>query len=147
MPHENQRRGELEHPEKVLGVTFMPNDQTPEVLQPGKQPLDFPPSSVSLQPTSILSRTPSVPTMWSNDLDAVEPQFCVEAVEVVGVVTDQVLRGVGNTVSVPRPNLTSIFPQTNAAFLCIFTAEPDPPPALSKGEPASICGEHSCIWE
>jgi hypothetical protein len=86
----------LEHPEKVFGVTFISNDQSPEVLQPGKQPLDFPPSSVSLQPTSILSRIPSVPAMWSNEFNAVEPQFCVEAVGVVGVVTDQVLRGVGN---------------------------------------------------
>jgi hypothetical protein len=42
----------LEHSEKVLGETFVSNDQTPEVLQPGKQPFDLPPSSVSLQPTS-----------------------------------------------------------------------------------------------
>jgi hypothetical protein len=86
----------LEHPEKVFGVTFISNDQSPEVLQPGKQPLDFPPSSVSLQPTSILRRIPSVPAMWSNEFNSEEPQFCVEAVGVVGVVTDQVLRGVGN---------------------------------------------------
>jgi hypothetical protein len=86
----------MEHPKKVLVVTFISNDQTPEVLQPGKQPLDFPPSSVSLQPTSILSRIPSVPAMWSNKFNSVEPQFCVEAVGVVGVLTDQVLRGVRN---------------------------------------------------
>jgi len=41
----------LKHPEKVLGVTLISNDQTPEVLQPGKQPLDLPHSSMSLQPT------------------------------------------------------------------------------------------------
>jgi len=75
-----------------FGVTFISNDQTPEVLQAGKQPLDFPPSSVSLQPTSILSRISSVPAMRSNEFNSVEPQFCVEAVGVVGVVTDQVLR-------------------------------------------------------
>jgi hypothetical protein len=34
----------MEHAEKVLGVTFISNDQTPEVLQPGKQPFDFPPA-------------------------------------------------------------------------------------------------------
>jgi len=96
MPQQNQRRGELKHPEKVLGVTFIPNDETPEVLQPGKQPLDLPPSSISLQPTSILSRIPSVSTMWSDNLDAVGLQFCIEVVGVVGVVTDQVLRRVRN---------------------------------------------------
>jgi hypothetical protein len=95
MPQQNQGRGELEHPQKVFGVTFISNDQTPEVLQPGAQPLDFPPSSVSLQPTSI-RRIPSVPAMWTNEFNSVEPQFCVEAVGVVGVVPDQVLRGVGN---------------------------------------------------
>ena len=31
----------MEHPEEVFGVTLISNDQTPEVLQPGKQPLDF----------------------------------------------------------------------------------------------------------
>ena len=73
-------------------MTFISNDQTSEVLQPAKQPLDLPPSSISLQPTSILSRIPSGSTMWGNDFNAVESQFCIEAVRVVGVVTDQVLR-------------------------------------------------------
>jgi hypothetical protein len=31
MPQQNQRRSELEHPEKVFGVTFISNDQTPEI--------------------------------------------------------------------------------------------------------------------
>jgi hypothetical protein len=96
MPQQNQRRCELQHPEKVLGVTFISNDQTPEVLQPGKQLFDFPPAPVSFQPTSILSRVPSVSSMWGNDLNAVESQFCVETVGVVGIVTDQVLRDVWN---------------------------------------------------
>jgi hypothetical protein len=64
-------------PRKFSGVTFISNEQTPEVLQPGKQALDFPPSSVSLQPTSILSPIPSVPAMWSNKFNSVKPQFCV----------------------------------------------------------------------
>jgi hypothetical protein len=76
--------------------TFISNDQPPEILQPGEQPLDFPPSSISLQPTSILGRIPSVPTMRSNDFNAVEPEFCVEAVGVVGVITNQALPGIGN---------------------------------------------------
>jgi hypothetical protein len=63
MPQQDQRRGELKHTEKVLGVTFLSNDQTPEVLEPIKQPLDLTPSSISLQPTSILSRIPSGSTM------------------------------------------------------------------------------------
>jgi len=73
----------LKHSEKVLGVTFISNDQTPEVLQLGEQPLDFPPSPVSFQPTSVLSQIPSVSTMWGNDFNAVESQFGLEAVEVL----------------------------------------------------------------
>ena len=96
MPQQDQRRGELKHTNKVLRVTFISNDQTPEVLQPGKQPLDLPPSSISLRPTSILSRIPSGSTMWSDNFNAVEPQFCIQVVGVLSVVTDQVLRGVGN---------------------------------------------------
>src|ERR1700747_226145 len=79
-----------------FGVTFISNDLTPEVLQPGKQPLDFPPSSISLQPTSILSLIPLVPQWWTNGFNAVEPEFCVEAVGVVGVITNQVLRASSN---------------------------------------------------
>ena len=88
MPQKNQRRRELEHTEKVLRVTFISNDQTPEVLQPRKQPFDFPPSLVSLHPASILSRVRSISTMWSNEFNAVGSQFRVEAVGVIGIVTD-----------------------------------------------------------
>jgi hypothetical protein len=52
MSQHNQRRGELKHPEKVLGAAFVSDDQTPEVLQPGELPLDFPSSPVTFQPTS-----------------------------------------------------------------------------------------------
>jgi hypothetical protein len=56
MPQQNQRQGEMKRPEKVLGGTFLSDDQTPEVLQPGEQSLDFPSSPVSFQPTSILGQ-------------------------------------------------------------------------------------------
>jgi len=34
--------------------------------------------------------------MWSNDFNAVEPEFCLEAAGVVGAITNQVLLGIGN---------------------------------------------------
>src|SRR5712691_4214868 len=61
----------MEHPEKVLGVTFISHDQTSEVLQPGKKPLDFPAPLVSLQATFILGRVLSIPTMWGDELQPV----------------------------------------------------------------------------
>ena len=78
----------MEHPKKVLGVTFISHDQTSEVLQPGKKPLDLPAPMVSLQPTSILGRVLSIPTMWSDEFDAVESQLSVKAVRVVSVIGD-----------------------------------------------------------
>ena len=78
----------MEHPKKVLGVTFISHDQTSKVLQPSKKPLDFPPPLVSLQPTSILGRVLSTPTMWSDEFNAIEFQFSVEAVRVVSVIGD-----------------------------------------------------------
>ncbi len=78
----------MEHPKKVFGVTFISHDQTSEVLQPGKKPLDFPAPLVSLQPTSILARVLSIPTMWGDEFHAVEFQLSVEAVRVVSVIGD-----------------------------------------------------------
>jgi hypothetical protein len=78
----------MEHPKKLLGVTFISHDQASKVLQPSKKPLDFPTPLVSLQPTSILGRVLSIPTMWSDEFNAVEFQFSVEAVRVVSVLGD-----------------------------------------------------------
>jgi hypothetical protein len=78
----------MEHPKKVLSVTFISHDQTSEVLQPSKKPLDFPAPLVSLQPTSILARVLSIPTMWGDEFNAVASQLCVEAVRVVSVISD-----------------------------------------------------------
>jgi hypothetical protein len=42
------------HPEKAFDMPFISDDQATKVLQPRKQPLDFP--TVSFQPMSILSQ-------------------------------------------------------------------------------------------
>ena len=75
-----------------LTLTFLSDDQTPKILQPGKEPLDFPTSPVSLQPTSVLGRISSVTTMWGDDFDAVEPPLLVEMVRIICVIADQILR-------------------------------------------------------
>jgi hypothetical protein len=59
-----------------------------ESSAPSKKPLDFPAPLVSLQPTSILGRVLSIPTMRSDEFNAVESQFSVEAVRVVSVIGD-----------------------------------------------------------
>jgi hypothetical protein len=61
----------VKHPEKVFDMPFISDDKATKVLQPRKQPLDFPTPSVSFQPTSILSRILSGATGWGDDLNAV----------------------------------------------------------------------------
>jgi hypothetical protein len=39
----------MDHPEKILGIPFVSNDQPVEVLQPGKQPFNFPPTAIPSQ--------------------------------------------------------------------------------------------------
>ncbi|HWO35989.1 MAG TPA: hypothetical protein VNO32_44935 [Candidatus Acidoferrum sp.] len=62
----------MDEPKKV-GVTFISHDQTSEVLQPVKKPLDLF-SAVGIASTSILRRVLSTPTMWSDEFNAVESQ-------------------------------------------------------------------------
>jgi len=53
-------------------MAFMSNDQTPEVLQPGKQrsiSTFVGIASANLNPES----NPSLPAMWSNEFNSVEP--------------------------------------------------------------------------
>jgi len=69
----------MEHPKKVLGVTFISHDHTAKVLQPCKKSLDFPASPIPLELTSILGRILAVATMWGDQLNAVEARFRVEA--------------------------------------------------------------------
>jgi len=42
IPQQNYAAAEIEHPEKVLSVSFVTDYQPTKVLQPGKQSLDLP---------------------------------------------------------------------------------------------------------
>jgi len=86
----------MEHPEKILGISFVSNDQPAEVLQPGKQPFNFPPTTIPSQASQILSFVFPVTAVRRDQFDAKRVEFCVELVGVVGIVTDQVLRSFWN---------------------------------------------------
>jgi hypothetical protein len=68
------------------GVHFARPDV--ESSEAGKKPIDFPAPSVTLQPTSILGRFLSIPTMWGDEFNAVASQLSVEASRVVSVIGD-----------------------------------------------------------
>ena len=63
----------MKHPEKVFDMPFISDNQATKVLQPVKEPLDFPTPSVFFQPTSILSRILSGSTMWGDDFNERHP--------------------------------------------------------------------------
>jgi hypothetical protein len=46
MPQQNYAAAEIEHPKKVLSVSFVAHDQPAEVLQPSKQPFNLPASAI-----------------------------------------------------------------------------------------------------
>jgi hypothetical protein len=50
----------MEHPEKVLSVSFVPNNEPAEVLQPGKQSLNLPTPTIPSQASHILGSVFSI---------------------------------------------------------------------------------------
>jgi len=86
----------MEDPEKILGISFVSNDQPTVVLQPGKQPFNFPPTAIPSQASQILSFVFPVTAVWRDQFDAKRVEFCLELVGVVGIVTDEVLRSFWN---------------------------------------------------
>jgi len=71
-------------------VIFPAGDQATEPVQPGKQALDPPASSVAAQRTAILCGPTAWLPVWRNQLDAVAlKQVAVEPITVIGLVADQ----------------------------------------------------------
>ena len=86
----------MEHPEKILGISFVSNGQPAEVLQPGKQPFNFSPTAIPSQASQGLEFIFPVTAVRRDQFDAKRVEFCFELVGVVGIVTDQVLRSFWN---------------------------------------------------
>src|SRR6266850_3189388 len=89
MPEQYVEAGKVDEAEEILDVIFPSRDKAGEVVQPCKEPLDFPAPAVAAQFAAILTAAPVAP-VGRDHLDAVflmEP--AVERVRVVGLVTDQ----------------------------------------------------------
>jgi hypothetical protein len=67
----------------------MSHDQSPKVLEPRKESLDFPTPSVATQRTTVLRSVRSRLPRWRNQLHASPSQFCIQAVQFVCVVADE----------------------------------------------------------
>jgi hypothetical protein len=99
----------MEHAQKILCVSLVPNNQPAEVLKPRKKSFNLPTAAIALQAPSILCFIYSLASIWGNQFNAVPSEFFVELVGVVSVVADQVLRGFWDTISsnVGTANFTS----------------------------------------
>src|SRR5689334_12130330 len=76
--------------EKVLQVILIPRDQTPEVLQPGKQAFNLPTPAIATQAAAILSaRLGAVGFVRRDQLNALVSQAVVQRVAVIGLIPNQ----------------------------------------------------------
>jgi hypothetical protein len=54
MPQEDNEASELEHAEEIGFVIFPAGDQSAEIVEPGKEALDFPAPTVATQFAAVL---------------------------------------------------------------------------------------------
>ena len=54
MPQEDHGASKLNHPEEILWVVFPANDDATIIMEPSKQALDFPATSVASQDATVL---------------------------------------------------------------------------------------------
>jgi hypothetical protein len=86
MSQQNDAAGKIEHPEKVLSVSFVADNQPAEVLQPGKESLDLPTSAVPPQSPQILGSVFTVAAVRRDQFNPVVPEPLVQFVGVVSVI-------------------------------------------------------------
>ena len=75
-------------------MIIIANDQTPEVIKPGEESLNFPTALETAQRTSVLSASiwPAALPAWSNHFGSeVLPHFLIERVTVIGLVAHEPL--------------------------------------------------------
>src|SRR5262245_3320715 len=90
MPQEDHRRGEVNHPEEVVGVPFPARDDATEVVKPSKEPLDFPAPTPAAQRPALLRPRATIRQVWSDQFDVVlGGKMLIQSVAVVRRVADQ----------------------------------------------------------
>jgi len=94
-PQQDADASEVDEAQEVLGVSLVAGDQTPVVLEPGEQAFDLPSAPVSTQESAILGLPFAGGQVRGDEFDpALLAQALVQAVAVVGLVSDQTVGGV-----------------------------------------------------
>jgi hypothetical protein len=96
---QNNRAGQVEQAEETARVVLVPHGDAPVVLQPGKQPFDFPPPYVTPQWPPVLGGcflSISHQAERRDDFDiSLRLHALIELVAIVGLVADEALRLLG----------------------------------------------------
>src|SRR3954469_12337596 len=95
MPEQDPGTGELHHAQVVRDVSLPAGDYAAAVVEPGKEPFDFPAALRASQRPAVL-RLRAASTIRRDHLDAVlRHQQVVESIAVIAAVADQAPREVG----------------------------------------------------
>jgi hypothetical protein len=77
----------------IQGVSLIPDDQSPEIAEPGEGALNFPPPSVPAQRAAILHLGPgAIAPIGCDHLDPQQLQSGIQRIRIVAFVPDQPLR-------------------------------------------------------
>ena len=91
MPKQNDRACEMEETSEIGGAPLIPGDESTIVLEPSKEPFDFPAALISTQRAPILGEIDPVRAMGRDQFDAAGAEGLVEGVAVIGGVPDEAL--------------------------------------------------------
>jgi hypothetical protein len=101
MPQEDYSAAKLNHPEEIFWVVLPASNDATVIMEPSKQTLDFPPTTVAPQHAAILcwgSRSPRAVRSDQLHTEALA-NLRIQRIAVVGAVTDQPLRSFGEEAS------------------------------------------------
>src|SRR5260370_39286705 len=90
MPQEDNEAAELEHAEEIGFVIFPAADEPAEIVEPGKEALDFPAPAVTAQFAAVLGTLAAAGVLVGRDEPDVVflPAALIEPIGVVGAVAD-----------------------------------------------------------
>ena len=89
MPKENHRACEMQKAGEIGGAPLISGDESPGILQPGKEPFDFPAALIAAQGASILRDVHPVGPMRGDQFDAAVGEALVEPITVIGGIADE----------------------------------------------------------
>src|ERR1700730_6240224 len=90
MPQQDDKAAELEHAEEIGFVIFPAANKSAEIVEPGKEALDFPAPTVATQFAAVLGALATAVVLVRRDqLDTMSlPEALIERIAVIGTVAD-----------------------------------------------------------